>query len=363
MAPRSPALIAVLALAACDRRASESAAPTASASERSSAPVVASESAAAPPPSSASALASGAPPPPSATPAASADRLPAPPLDDIGAVVLWTKDANAKGGFRSEWVEPGGKQLSRGGIFAVSSHTSFTLASERVLGCPQPKRDREGGIVARGNAAVVERPMLDMPVFVGADGRRVAPWKDGHGYPIFGTSCPDTLQDYAPRVVVEGGLGAIVTATLRAYEDHGGAHGVRQARPFAIDLDAGAAVPLAPPPQDLPALQRAAGKLLGAEAKDVTFASATPMVGPSGRALVLYKLWASSSYAGGTGDSSYSNDVEVSSKSLPRELLGFEQLPRWAASALKGATKPAFVVPKARVDAVRAELERAYGEK
>jgi len=89
---------------------------------------------------------------------------------------------------------------------------------------------------------------MEMPELVRAsDGKRVAPWKDGHGYPTVGTQCEPALEDYSVSVRFEGGMGPFVVASVNYYINAGGAHGLRGQEFVAIDLDAGGAKKLSPP--------------------------------------------------------------------------------------------------------------------
>jgi hypothetical protein len=155
-------------------------------------------------------------------------------------------------------------------------------------------------------------------------------------------------------------MGRFVVASVRTYEYHGGAHGMRGQTFFTMDLDAGQSVDLSPPAQDKPALTRAAAKGLGVEPKEVHPAGVVLLYGPLGEGLALYRFWASSSYAGGNGGNSYSSDFVVSSKSLPAEAKRYEKLPAWVVPASKGKSQSVFLVPPSRAPAMKQQFDAAY---
>ena len=340
----------------CERRGGEAQ------ETRASAPSAAPSASAAPEATTSTAPAA----PPSATPSAAV--RPAEPtfvVDEVTAVIVWQKDEKAQGGFRSQWVERGAQKPEvkgeRPGIVMLSSTSTWSLGTTPVKGCPQYAIDSQGDVVIRNGQPVREAPILDMPELVRAeDGKRVAPWKDGHGYPMMGTQCESALQSYGVRVKFEGGMGPFVVATVNTYSDAGGAHGYRGQDFVTIDLEAAAAVKLEAPEKDEAALARTAAAGLGVEPKEVHAAGVVLLYGPLGEGLSLYQFWASSSYAGGTGANSYSNDFVVSSKSLPAALERYQKLPAWVVPHLHGKSLPVFMVPPSRVASFRKQFDAAY---
>ena len=323
-------------------------------------------------PSASAAPVAPLPPPPAASssvaPSAAAP-APEPPFDSesVTAVIVWQKDDKATGGFRSSWVERVADkpvvQGERPGILAVSSTSIWSLGTTTVKGCSQYTFDAEGQVVVRNGQPVRENPNMEMPEFVRAeDGKRVAPWKDGHGYPTMGTQCESSLEEYSVGVRFEGGMGPFVVASVNTYAYHGGAHGIRGQNFVTIDLDRGAAVNLAPPEKDKAALAKAAAAGLDVEPKEVRPAGVVLLYGPLGAGLALYRFWASAPYVGGLGGNSYSNDFVISSKSLPAKLERYQKLPAWVVPHLNGKSLHVFMVPPARKVSLRQQFEAAYSK-
>ncbi|MDI1479411.1 hypothetical protein [Polyangium sp. y55x31] len=283
------------------------------------------------------------------------------------AVIVWQQDDKAQGGFRSSWVERIADKPEvkgeRPGIIAVSSTSIWSLGTTIVKGCSQYAFDANGEVVVRNGQPVRVNPELEMPELVRAeDGKRVAPWKDGHGYPTVGTQCESSLEEYSVRVVFEGGMGPFVVASVNTYTNHGGAHGIRGQNLVSIDLDAGKAVDLGPPEKDKAALAKAAAAGLSVELKEVQPAGVVLMYGPLGAGLALYRFSAYAPYVGGLGGNSYSNDFVVSSKSLPVELERYQKLPAWVVPHLNGKSRMVFMVPPARLSAFRRQFDAAYSK-
>jgi len=267
--------------------------------------------------------------------------------------------------FRSQWVERAGLAprvvSERPGLVAVSSTSVWTLSTTTVIGCSQLARDVHGDIVVRNNQPLRENPRMEMPELVRAsDGKRVAPWKDGHGYPMMGTQCESTLEDYGVRVSFEGGMGPFVVASVSTYELHGGAHGIRGQNFVTIDLRTGSAATLVPPEKDRAALARAAAAGLSAEPKDVRQSGVELVYGPQGAGLALYRFWSAAAYAGGNGGNSYSNDFVVSSRELPVELWAHRSLPAWVVPYLNGRSLHVFMVAPGQEALLRRQFEAAY---
>jgi hypothetical protein len=299
-------------------------------------------------------------------PASAPVATPDPPfeVESVTAVIVWQDDARAVGRVRSQWVELVDKKpkvvSERPGLIAVASTSLWTLGTTTVMGCTQNARDAKGDVVVRNDQIVRERPKMDMPELVRAsDGKRVAPWKDGHGYPSFGTSCDSALEDYGVDVKFEGGMGPFVNAGVNHYESYGGAHGVRGHDPVTINLETGDAVKLAAPAKDRVALKAAAAKGLGCEPKNASETGVVLVYGPVGAGLALYSYLASGDYAG-SGGTSYSTDFVVSSKNLPVEVDAFRTLPTWAVPYLKGKSLNVFMVPPARAAQMRRDFDAAY---
>jgi hypothetical protein len=276
---------------------------------------------------SSSASVSSATAPPLASASASIAALAAAPIptsidpESVTAVITWQKDAKARGGYRSSWIEIDSdkpKTLGeRPGILFVSSTSLWTLETTIVKGCSQYAHNPDGSVFAINNIPQRARPDMDMPELTRiSDGKRVAPWKDGHGYPYTGTQCDPAIEEYSANVNFEGGMGPFVVARLGTYMFSGGAHGIRGDEFFTINLEIADAVKLAPRAEDQPALVKNAAKALGADPKDVDSNGCFLLYGPNGAGLAIYRYFASGTYAG-SGGNSYSSDFEVSSKSVP----------------------------------------------
>jgi hypothetical protein len=283
----------------------------------------------------------------------------------VTAVVVWQTDPRANGGFRSQWVERIDDKpkviAERPGVIGVAESSLWTLGSSIVKGCSQYAREEGGNIVVQNGQPVYVRPDMDMPELVRAsDGLRVAPWKDGHGYPTVGTQCPSTLEDYNVGVTLVGGMGPFVIASVHFYINAGGAHGYRGQNFVTLDLEQGAEVKLFAPEADREALAKAAAKGLEVEAKEVNASGVVLLYGPTGKGLALYQFWASAPYVSGMGASSYSNDFAVSSKSLPIEILPHQSLPGWVVPFLGGKSLHVFMVAPGQTPALKKQFEAAY---
>jgi hypothetical protein len=130
---------------------------------------------------------------------------------------------------------------------------------------------------------------------------------------------------------------------------------------FTFDLERVAVVRLGPPAADLPALLKSADASAAAEGNKGAITSVVPMYGPLGTGIALYRVTYGSTYAGGMGASSYSNDVVQSSTHLPPELAPYGRLPQWATPVVKGGTvQTVMMIAKSRLEAARVEFEAAY---
>lgn len=332
-----------------------------------------------------SALASAAPsassaPLPPIAPASASAIAPAPAAENIStsidpesvnAVLVWRKDDKASGKFRSQWVVRDGDKPKlvgeRPGILFVSNSSLFTLEFKVVKGCLQIARHPDGQEFVINGVLQYARPDMQMPELTRiSDGAKVAPWKDGHGYPFMGTQCP-SIEDYGVNVVYEGGMGPFVNATLNTYENYGGAHGFRGSNSMILDLDKLAKVELLPPEIDRPALFANAAKGFGftleearSKEADMRLAGLALLYGPNGSGLAIYHYYASSSYAGSNSGTSYSGQFDVTSKNVPPEVTGYAKLPAWALSLLKPQTIPVFMIPPGKTDAFKNQFDTAY---
>lgn len=352
-----PALFFVFQLAAC-----QSPPPSSSDPPKPSLPVELA-------PASAALSASVAPPAPSASAIAPA-AISAPTSIDpesVNAVLVWQKDAKARGGFRSQWVVRDGDKPKvsgeRPGILFFSHASIFALEFKTVKGCSQYAHEPDGSVFAINGVPQYARPDMQMPELTRiSDGAKIAPWKDGHGYPYVGTQCP-TIEEYAVNVTFDGGMGPFVVAQMNTYEFAGGAHGVRLARSFAMNLDKLEEVVLSPQEVDRPALLANAAKALEVEPKETRFTDTFLLYGPNGSGLALYRYSGFASYAAGTGGNSYSNDFDVSSKKIPVEVQGYAKLPHWALPLLKPKAVPIFMIPSGQTDAFKSQFDAAYPDK
>lgn len=286
--------------------------------------------------------------------------------ETVTAVIAWQKDPKARGRYRSVWVEREGdkpKTISeRPGILFMSSTSLWTLETTIVKGCTQYAHNPDGSVFAINHIPQLARPDMDMPELTRiSDGKRVAPWKDGHGYPFIGTQCDSVIEEYSAHVNFEGGMGPFVVARMGTYLFAGGAHGIRGDEFFTINLEIANAVKLAPRPEDQPALIKSAAVGLGAELKDVGSNGSFLLYGPNGAGLAIYRYFAPGTYAG-SGGNSYSSDFEISSKNLPPEVTGYGKLPTWVLPLLKPQSIPIFMVPAAQKDLFKSQFDGAYAK-
>ncbi len=286
--------------------------------------------------------------------------------ETVTAVVVWKEDKKARGRYRSLWVERDGDKpkviAERPGILFMSSTSLWTLETTIVKGCTQYAHNPDGSVFAINNIPQLARPDMDMPELTRiSDGKRVAPWKDGHGYPFTGRQCDPAVEEYSANVNFEGGMGPFVVARLGTYLFTGGAHGIRGDEFFTINLEIANAVKLSPKAEDQPALIKNAAKGLGAEPKDVDSNGSFLLYGPNGSGLAIYRYFAPGTYAG-SGGNSYSSDFEVSSKNLPLEVTGYGKLPAWVLPLLKPKSIPIFMVPAAQKDLFKAQFDGAYAK-
>lgn len=247
----------------------------------------------------------------------------------------------------------------RAGILFWSSSSLFQLEFTTVKGCRQLAYLPNGDVFTINGVAQYTRPDMQMPELVRiSDGARVAPWKDGHGYPFMGTQCPN-IETYGVNVEFAGGIGPIVAAYLRTYEDYGGAHGLRGENIFDIDLDKLAKVDIEPLPEDRPGHLAKAAKVLGGKPEEIRRNGTLFIYGPDGTAFVTYKYSASTAYSASEG-SSYSSSFVVDSKKMPPGLDGFSRLPTWAVPALKPMPLPVFMIPQSRYERFKQQFDAAY---
>jgi hypothetical protein len=201
---------------------------------------------------------------------------------------------------------------------------------------------------------------MDMPELVRmTDGKRVASWRDGHGYPIYGIQCDPALEDYGVSVHFEGGMGALIMAGVHSYESYGGAHGMRGVDLQTMDLESGATVELQAPEADRDPLLKSAAKALHAEAKEVDRNGVVLLYGPAGTGLALYRFFSSTDHAS-SGETSYAKDFTVSSRSLPPVVGTHGSLPPWFIPFLKGKSLNAFMVPPAQTATMKKQFDAAY---
>lgn len=306
--------------------------------------------------------------PPSASAVASAIApLPIPTSIDpesVNAVLVWQKDDKARGGFRSQWVVRDGDKpkvaAERPGILFVSNSSLFTLEIRVVKGCSQYARHPNGDVFTINGVPQYTRPDMQMPELTRiSDGATIAPWKDGHGYPYVGTQCP-TIEVYSVNVTFEGGMGPFVIARMNTYEFAGGAHGVRGAQFFTMNLDNLAQALLEPREEDRPALLASAAKGLDVKTDEVRPSGTLLLYGPNGSGLAIYRYFGFSDYASGTGGNSYSNDFDVSSKNVPAEVKGYAKLPDWTLPLLKPKAVPVFMIPPGKTNLFKAQFDAAY---
>lgn len=325
------------------------------------------------------------PAPASAAPSASAASLPSPPPsasiaapapttiptsidpESVTAVLVWQKDDKARGGFRSQWIARDGDKpkiiANKPGILFLSNSSMFTLEFKTVKGCSQYARHPNGDIFTINDVPQYARPDMQMPELTRiSDGANVAPWKDGHGYPYTGTQCP-TLEEYSIDVRFEGGMGPFVIARMSTYEFAGGAHGIRGARSFAINLDKLEEVKLLPREEDRPALLTSASKGLGVKPEETQPNGTSLLYGPNGSGLAIYHYMGFAPYVGGLGGNSYSNDFDVSSKNVPPDVQGYAKLPAWALSLLKPKAVPIFMIPPGKTESFKTQFDAAYPDK
>lgn len=303
----------------------------------------------------------------SAMPSAIVAEPPPQPFDPekVMALLVWQKDEKARGHYRTQWVERDGDKpkvvAERPGILFMSNASLWTLETTIVKGCSQLARHPNGDVFTINGIPQRARPDMQMPELTRiSDGTRVAPWKDGHGYPYTGTQCDPEIEDYGVNVTFDGGMGPFVVTRKRTYEYSGGAHGVRGEDVAAINLDKQIAVELAPQPEDRGAVLNNAAKGLVSKPEEVHANGVLLMYGPNGSGLAPYRYFASAPYSGGTGGNSYSNDFEVSSKKLPLEVTGYGKLPAWAIPVLKPKLVPVFMIPPERNAQFKAQFDAAY---
>lgn len=287
--------------------------------------------------------------------------------ETVTALLVWQKDDKARGGYRTQWIGRQGDKPhvadERPGVLFMSSTSLWTLETTVVKGCSQNARHPNGEPFVIHGVVQKSRPGMDMPELARiADGKRVAPWKDGHGYPYTGTQCDPAIEEYSVNVTFEGGMGPFVVARMKSYTFTGGAHGVRGEELFTIDLEKLDKVTLLPRPEDRAAVIANAAKGLGVKPEGVTSNGILLMYGPNGAGVAVYRYWGASDYAGGSGGNSYSTDFEVTSKNLPLEVAGFGKLPAWALPLLRPKSVPVFMVPPARRELFKSQFDAAYAE-
>ncbi len=285
--------------------------------------------------------------------------------DTVTAVLVWKNDPKVPGKFRTSWVERDGDKpkvvAERPGILFLSNSSLWKLETTIVKGCSQLARHPDGEVFAINGVPQRARPDMQMPEIVRiTDGARVAPWKDGHGYPYTGTQCDPAIDEYSVDVTFDGGMGPFVVTRMRTYLYASGAHGFHGEDIGAINLDKQAAVKFEPQPEDRIAVLNSAAKGLSAKPDEVKPNGAFLMYGPNGSGLALYRYFASAAYSEGSGGNSYSNDFDVSSKKLPLDVAAHGKLPKWTLSLLTPKPVPIFMIPPGRTQLFKSQFDAAY---
>ncbi len=304
------------------------------------------------------------------------------------AAIVWVKNTASLGGFRSFWVEQGHAppvyQSQRPILVAVAPDSLWRVNTTKVKSCPHLLKDAEGSRVL---PVRVVTTMLDMPLLQRlSDGRELAPWQKGNGYPTVGTACdsndhvpndPDSRWDvdHVVGVSFDGGAGHFVVARFHRHTKAlYWATDYFASQHYTFDLARGVEVPLSEQTDWDRADMRNAGELkraldsggdgdpTGSNASSkqrLTFLSDLPQYGPTGALLTTFRY--SCPTVGAAADPEvgrYERGISITSHVPPDPLVPFAKLPGWVVPVMSSLkSQHAFVIPAGKEAAFRAQFE------
>jgi hypothetical protein len=305
-------------------------------------------------------------PPPVAPPAK--PKPPEPPplrLVAAGAVIVWTEDAKARGGFRSAMVEP-----APGGAKVVVERPEVILASSKDLWVLRIKKTRDLSC-AECDKCLTDPPTCkkneasdeDEPYLQNLRTSRVIePWRATF---VPSKGCADSMSMHHDEVTLTGAVGPVLFAEVSTGGMAcGAAHPQFAQESLVFDLDAEADTKLTFPDAATDALAELAHKELVAQdcAMDPdetpTPYEATAAYGAGGELHGAYSFTMNAPYACGTGPGHYSIINTQTSPWLPPELAAYGKLPAFAASYM-AAHKAVYAMPIAAARVADAEKEMA----
>jgi len=295
-------------------------------------------------------------------------KAPEPPplrLVSAGAVIVWTEDGRARGGFRSALVEPapdGARVIAERpeAIFASSKELwVLRVKKMRGLSCTECEKCTTNPPTCKKNEANdSDEPSLQSL----RTGRVLEPWQKTF---VPSRGCADGMSMDEVSVTLTGAVGPVFFAEV-SHMLMGCAmpHPSYEQETLAFDLDAEADVGLGVPKEAEDRLADLAHTALTAEecAMDPTAVptlySATAAYGEGGLLHGVYSFTMAAPYMCGTGPGHYSIINTQTSPWIAPELAAYGKLPPFAASYM-ASHKATFAMPIAPARVADAEKEMA----
>lgn len=308
----------------------------------------------------------------SASPAAveSTETPPLPPIPpapvpreaDGAAAIIWQEDTSEERNVTSTLIEPSGtgyvEVATRKGHVFVGPDDLFVLDSKKetikFCDCMSCNMD-DTPPCGRFTSETLSRPFLRSL----RTGRPFDLWKSRYGGPM---GC-DT-EGSGVDIRISGGVGDLLFANVMVTHNFcHSAHPMFDDSVAIVDLGSRKDRELTPPPEVMaPLLARAKADLAescGHPDEEPRFYSSSARYDAQGVLHGVYDFIVGAPYVCGTGPGHYSVLSSQTSDWIPLELLPWGKLPGWVAAHLKktGATQ-AFMVPAARLKAVKAEFNK-----
>jgi hypothetical protein len=281
------------------------------------------------------------------------------------AALVWVPDDKAMNAFRSVLIEPiAGKArvaaqrnepvlVGRSELWVLRTKVLASRACDECDACltepPSCKRE--------------SRVDLKVPYLRGLGGGKVlAPWSSGFAAR---NGCAGSVREHETTFSLHGGVGSHYFVSIHSWDQFcGGAHPMFGDEASTFDVDTGKSVTLTFPAQAAPALKKHAHAELAAscviDPKDEPAPYvATAAYDEKGELQGVFAFTMSAPYMCGGGPGHYSAVSEQVSAWAPPELARWGKLPDWVAAYLaRAGAKYAFMIPQARLAAVKRELQR-----
>lgn len=328
-------------------------------------PVAPAASASAPPP-----VASADPPPAPPPPKPKPPEPPAPQLVSAGAFLVWIEDSAARGGFRTQLVEP-----ATGGAKLVAERPEVVVASSKELWSLRTKKTRvkncaDCELCTRDPKKCKKETIdsVDEPFFQSLGTARVLePWSKSFA---FGAGCSDSVAAQDASVTLTGAVGPVVFGDVDktfTYCSDGDPTVVDAALAFDLDAEQPVEPTLPDPPKDALAtraqVEIIAQGCMQDRAEVPALYRARAAYGDDGvlRGVYAFVMSASPNCASGPGHTTSLS--EQKSPWAPAELAAYGKLPAFVVGYMadRGATS-AMPIAAARLADAEKEMARTDKE-